>query len=92
MIRMLSEKTLVNKTAILQRVKYIRNIPPLSPDLILRLMYIFQIVGVGAADHITFFKIGVFLPDPVQIPEIVKLCAGKGALRGNETQVGEDAG
>lgn len=55
--------------------------------LIFCLVYIGEVVGVGAAYHPAVQEVGVLAPYLVQMPEVVYLCTSEGAVRGHESQV-----
>lgn len=70
-----------------QGLENISDFPGSGIELILRLMDIFQIVSVRAADHIAAVEVRMLSADPVQIFKRVELCAGKGAAGRNKTKV-----
>ena len=74
-----------------ERFQHIRRFCGSRRQKLLPLMDVLQIMGIGIVDDLTAIQIGIFLLQSLQIVQIGHLGTGKMTVRGNETQIVQQA-
>lgn len=72
-------------------VQYIRYIFRCGINLVIRFMYILEVMGVRTAYHTAGFKVWMLFSEPVQIFKVMKLGACKRTVRRDESEIGNNA-